>query len=256
MDFVPKRSLGTFLVVLLAVSAGCQSLGGETSTSTSTDEESEIPFLETHESTIRDAGNVTINRSTTIQRTGESSYTDDTITVTDNQSTFAQIDFESDQLLVEQESLIGSDSTVVYRNETGATFERLDGGDTYLIHPTGNELTVDIDTMVELFATETTNVERRGQGSVDGVSGTVYMVSSPDELSFGTVDADNITSFRVTYVVGDDGYATYQRVNYTAERENLTVEYTETTRITAVGSTDVEPPSWLDEARENGTVFE
>lgn len=245
--------LTVVLVAVLALTAGCQSPGGTTPTegTTATPAEETPPtetnepanssapsLFERHERTIRRAGNVTVERSSV----WTTDYNGSSILLESGSTTRA--DFESGRVYRLQQSSI-ADTSAVYRNETGAVFSLVGGR--FVSGPEWNN-TLRLDESLGPFPADESRLQSRGQGTVDGVTGTVYVLDDYEALesSPGRTDPDNVTAFRTTYVVDDRGYVAYARMNYTVERNGSATAITATARTKAVGSTTVERPAWLD----------
>ena len=265
-------SVTVALVALLALAAGCQSLSGtdsvpgteQTATTvepvgTETDSDSNqtesndtvgdtgaVTFFDTHERTLRAAGNVTVEQSrsvTDVNGPFDSSYN----------STHA-IDMARGQVLhtaYHFQGGVANQSGIrhTYRNETGAIFVRsADPG----------PLPINVNRTIEpLPVANESRLTYRGERTIDGVYGSVYVLDS-----FGALDADayrylhpeNVTEFTVTYVVDERGYVAYQRVNRTVESGDDLVRTRERLRFKNVGSTTVSRPDWADEPVGNWTA--
>ncbi|WP_436931921.1 DUF7537 family lipoprotein [Halosimplex halobium] len=271
MGLTVQRTAVLALVGALAVTAGCSGvMDGTTATPEVTDTAAWTPtesaasstatgatgtartataratatapsFLDQHIARLRAAGNVTV-RTTTEQTVSNGDQS-----VTQTQSRDVQIDFESGRVLSKFEPLAG-DGRERYRNASGATFTRL-GGDSFLGPERSEELGT--ETYAGIVAGDADALERNGTGRVDGVSGTVYTVDSIAAAGEGysNLDPENVTAFEVTYVVDDEGYVSYQRVNVTFAAEGRTVTYSSRRRFVDVGATTVPRPDWVSEAR-------
>lgn len=231
-----RRNLPLVLVVVvLALTAGCQSLNWPPGEDTSTPSQ-----FEKHEEALRQAGSATVNysyRSTSFE-SGNSSSTNKTDTT--------RIEFSTGRALQNHEPLRGDDRTR-YRDEDGDTYTKMDDTTVYL-SPSQSE-PLDINGTISPFPVTESGLENEGDGTVDGFDGTVYVAASVEDLrddQTQSLNTENVRSFRATFVVDDDGYVSYQRLNYTVVRDGVTYDIEETIRITDVGSTTVEPPEWLD----------
>ncbi|MDS0259054.1 hypothetical protein NDI56_06575 [Haloarcula sp. S1CR25-12] len=250
------RSL-VVLLALLALGAGCQAppSGPTTETEPGTPANgASVPqsFLDSHEPTVRVAGSATVNRTTLITRPVANGTESETLT----QTTLLRVAFERGRAF-ERLDPLGGDGIVRYRTENGTTYERYAGGELYY-GPQRSQPINESEALTPMLVADSA-LERRGPGTVDGVSGTVYVVTSFSALGEGvydSVDPETVTAFNATYVVDERGYVAYQRLRFTVERESGTLTVTESVRTSEVGSTSVEPPAWLDEARAQAAARE
>lgn len=251
-----RRPVLTLLLLVVVTAAGCQS---PTAPATETPRPDATPGAEptspsrwdaeTHEQTVRDAGNATIVFSKRLTGPAENRYGNGTVIETWNQSRRVLVDFESGRASESFEPL-GGTSYTSYRDETGATYQRYNHGGYYLGPERSDSIAVN-DSLRPMPA-DVSRLDNRGRGTVDGVSGTVYVVPSFAVLGDGvyeSVDPERVSRFNATYVVDDRGYVAYWRLNFTYDRGDVTLSVLESVRTTDVGSTTVDPPEWLDEAK-------
>jgi len=276
------------LVGLLAVTAGCQSLGGatpvteknvtetdatETNTTQTNVTETNAVEANTTETNVTDANssetesraeaNTTANALTesfadrhlqALRRAGNASVERTVSNPTDGdaagpllaQSRTAAASFDDGRFSSSAYLSSLSSGGVTYQTEDGNVFTiSYDSG----LTTQSTNGSVDMTAPFRLTDLNVTMLAHRGEGTVDGVNGTVYETSSFEAVgddAFPGVNAENVTAFRATFVVDERGYAAYQKLNVTATRGNKTTRAVETVRITGVGSTTVERPGWVD----------
>lgn len=258
------RTLLVVLVAVLAASAGCQSLsqtaGTETATTGDTVETEPassanravsndtgadaVTFFDTHERTLRAAGNVTVERSSSIRVVNDTG--DYTSTST------SEIDLQRGRVLRRTDYFQGGVANQrarhTYQNETGAVF---------VDFPEWLAASIDVNRTISPLPVENeSQLAYRGERTVDGVEGRVYVLDSVEALeadAYRYLQPDNVTEFEVTYVVDERGYVAYQRVNRTVESGDDIVRTRETVRFSNVGSTTVARPTWADEPVGNST---
>lgn len=259
--------LMVIVVALLALTAGCQSLGDSgpatetnatntdtpetrpTGTNTTETEQNDTTdtltesFAESHLRTLRQAGNASVSRAVRTPETDGYGYPP-----VSSWSRSAAGSFDDGRFYSQSRYPSLGASWATYQAANGTVFT-ISGGSGYTTRTANGS--VDRTAPFELTAVNVTKLEHSGQGTVAGVNGTVYETSSVEamgEAAFPGVDTANVTAFTATYVVDDRGYAAYQRLNATVDRGNQTTRAVKTVRISGVGSTTVEPPGWVDEA--------
>lgn len=232
-----SRRLAVAVVALLTLAAGCQSFGAATDETNS----SAQSLFERHQETLREAGSVTIERSSTHRTltagTGSSVLLESERTL--------RVDVESGRRYRLLQSSL-TDTSASYRTESGATF-RLIGG--RVVAGSEEDGTVVRNESLTPYPANESRLQYRGQETVDGVTGTVYVLTDYAALDgpANGPDPDNVTSFRVTYVVDERGYVAYARQSRTVEHGDSETVLTATFRASAVGSTTVERPAWVDD---------
>lgn len=263
------------LVVLLTVTAGCQTLAGTAPAAERTATEqlrtettptaSDPPadgnetgiertrdngsanetrdIFDTHERTLRRLGSATVERSwarlSFNRSTGEPipfrQFKTDTTT---------RVDFDRGRLYETTQSSLG-ETAVTYRNESGATFILYGGGG--LSGPRQTDRSA-LNASLDLFSADVEQLDRRPDTN-GNTTGTVYVLDSYEELNDTAASADpaNVTAFTATYVVDERGYIAHARLNYTIERGDSKTIVTSSVRVTGAGSTTVERPEWAKE---------
>jgi len=246
----------TLLLVVVAATAGCQS---PTAPATETPDPETTPGaepsspsgwdIETHEQTVRATGNATIVFRKQLTGPAENRYGNGTVIETWNQTRRITVDFESGRASESFEPLTGT-GYASYRDETGATYQKFNNSDYYL-GPERSD-SIGVTDSLRPMAADVSRLDNRGRGTVDGVSGIVYVVPSFEALGDGvyeSVDPERVRRFNATYVVDERGFVAYWRLNFTYDRGDVTIGIVESVRTRDAGSTTVEPPEWLDEAR-------
>lgn len=240
------RRLGpVLLVALLVVLAGCSGSGGQPYQTPLNASQLE----ENHSQALQDAGNFTYRLSTnaTIGDDDADSRLDGRTTV--------KVDTDSDALLVNTSTAFGTLS--VYQFENGTSFLRLQAGDrVQYARQTGarynaSQFTAlgvgNLTTKVNFTYNRTTTLDgetvyeyvARENGTLAGLAGANASVA----------DA-NVTSTLRFYVRPDGLVKRYQyRIDYDDVGSMMV-----TGTYTKLGSTDVSPPTWVDEARANTTA--
>jgi hypothetical protein len=98
--------------------------------------------------------------------------------------------------------------------------------------------------------------EHAGTESVDGTTTHVYEASGFESLNqsapgFGDLDEENVTSIDARVYVTGDGLVKQFEYGLTVDTEQGEASIAIEQRYVEVGSTNVEQPPWLDDAREN-----
>ncbi|MFB6270113.1 MAG: hypothetical protein ABEH83_09225 [Halobacterium sp.] len=261
-----RKQIAAIAVAALLVFAGC-SAGGDGGATTAAPETTDAPtdttatessddgpvyespldaatVADNHESAIRDAGTFTLV-STSNQTQGGQSYT-----VT---STVAA-DVETGEFLTEQQAagrvieVYGFGNGTAYRR-----VERSSGETQYAVPPqTPNASQLaggDIESFVKAFS-----FDHAGSETIDGTSTHVYEASGVEDINeseFSNLDVENVSSIDAGVYVTDDGLVKQFEYSMTVSTQNGDVSISVRQRYTDVGSTTIEQPPWLDEARAN-----
>lgn len=257
-------------VALLVLSAGCQSPSGTSPADTGQTPTSADPtdtesanrsdematnetnddavrserFFETHEQTLRDAGNVTVEFSATTR------YPESDLVGRSTDASY-RFDFDSGRAhRIITQTRIGisgpAQTSYTYRNETGSLFTKYDRR---------SATRFEINATINPQLSNESQLVYRGEKTVDGVNGSVYTLDSYDGLESGRyADPDNVIEFDITYVVDEAGYVAYQRVNMTRDWDGETVITRDRRWFESVGSTTVPRPNWADEPVGNRSV--
>lgn len=261
-----RKQIATVAVAALLVFAGCSAGGdggstttavetttagsGDTTTGSADEPIYESPLdpatvAENHEAAIRDAGTFTL-ASTSNQTQGEQSL-----------SVTASIaaDLSSGAYFSEQNASNRLVETYGYGNGTAYQRISFSGETQYVIpqqSPNVSQLASgDIQSFVNAFT-----FDHVGSESVDGTQTDVYEADGVEDLNesapgFTNLDTGNVTSIDARVYVTQDGLVKQFEYGLTVETESGEATIAIEQRYVDVGSTTVEQPPWLDEAREN-----
>ncbi|WP_254536323.1 DUF7537 family lipoprotein [Halomarina litorea] len=256
------RQTATLCCIALVLLAGCSGVpgfGGGGEAYTAADEPLNTSTLqEDHTENLRDAGSFTVTLN------GSSAVGNDT----SSQQTVIRADLEANRTYQRSQvdqSLRGQSSGVVSELY-------LDNGSGYarFVLGSGNQSqaqyqTVDLSqlppgssapserflTLDQSFAiTEGANWTQQGTESFRGTTVTRYTIEgdyNESALTGGT--AANVSDFEATLLVTADGTVRSFGFNATVEQQGRTVNASNTIVVSDIGSTSVEEPDWLDEAR-------
>lgn len=266
-----KRTTTTILLVAFVVLAGCVGGVGDASETTakstveSTDstvnrtnaangtaEPNEHPLADgstnrEHAAALKNAGSFTVRTNVTM-RGSESD-----VLPFRNVTTYA--DVSSGELLTRERTLFtGSSST--YAAPDGTQYRRVEqsvGGSPEYRRPTVTRNASDyLDSAPGWFA-DAYDYSYEGTTTLDGERVHVYTVTTVDQwedpsAAPGTYGPENVTDLDVRTHVTDAGLV--KQFTFHVEREYDGERVTTDMRIefTDIGTTEVEPPSWLDEA--------
>lgn len=262
-----RKQIAAIGVAVLLVFAGCSAGGdgggttaapettgtapGDTTTATDTEPVYDSPLdaatvAENHESAIRDAGTFTLV-STSNQTQGDQSF---------GVTSSIAADLETGEYFSRQNA--NSRIVETYGFGNGTAYQRLElsENETRYVVPqqstnTSQLATGNIRSFVNAFA-----FDHVGTESVDDTSTHVYEASGFEDLNqsasgFGDLSEENVTSIDARVYVTDDGLVKQFEYSVSVSTENGEATVGVQQRYTDVGSTTVEQPSWLDEAREN-----
>lgn len=262
-----RKQIAAIAVVALLVFAGC-SAGGDGDATTAAPETTDAPadatttesdgdgpiyesplesntVAENHESAIRDAGTFTL-ASTSNQSQGEQSRSiESTVTV----------DLSSGEYFSQRDA--GAQLIETYAYGNGTAYQRLtfNNQSQYSIPQrtsnTSQLASGDIGSFVNGF-----QFDHAGTESVDGTETDVYEASGFEDLNqsaegFGELDEENVTSIDARVYVADSGLVKQFEYSLVIQTENGEASIEIQQRYTDIGSTTVEQPPWLDEARTN-----
>lgn len=263
-----RRKIITVAVVALLVFSGCSAIngggGGDGTTTqtgpdgTTTSDAGDVsdPIYETpldgetvaenHEAVVADANSFTLV-STSNQSQGDRSAS--------SQSTLKGV-YDSGEYSSVQEARGRTVEQYVFAN--GSAYQRLEqsSGDTQYTVPrrTANASTIasgQIPSFVDAFEYEFVGTE-----TVDGTETQVYEASGVSDLNtsapgFSELDTENVTNVGAHLYITEDGLVKQfgYELSLTTDGQEASVEVSQ--RFTNLGETTVEPPEWIDEAREN-----
>lgn len=266
-----RKQIATIAVVVLLVFAGCNTGGsGDTTTTapgttaappndTTTVDEADPMYdspldaeavAQNHEVAIRNTSTFTLV-STSNQSQGNQS-----ITVVSS----IAVNQETGEVFLQQNTSTGVVET--YTTGNGTTYQRQELAENETRYavlqemPTAAQLAGgDVQPFVNAFEFDYT-----GTNSVDGTSTDVYAASGVKDLNasapgFGNVDAANVSSVDARVYVTNDGLVKqfdYSLTTSTGPGGGVTINVQQ--RYTEMGSTTVEAPAWLDDARNNTTA--
>ncbi|WP_121820645.1 DUF7537 family lipoprotein [Halostella salina] len=246
-----RTTLATLFVGVLVLTAGCSAAGifggggdgdnGSIEPYTDSGDELDGEMLnESHTEAIESAGSYTLGYNVTLSGSNSSLV----------QNTRGQVDLENDrQYAVQFVSLFGNRTTYRYTAD-GTTYQRIvpENGETQ--YQTSNGSTTASP------AINTNNVdafewEQQGTETVDGVGVTRYEATGVANYSaLPTAPSEaNASDVSATLLVSEDGVMHEYTLDYTQESSGATQEISLRYAATEVGSTTVEEPDWLDEAR-------
>ncbi|WP_135821170.1 DUF7537 family lipoprotein [Halostella litorea] len=251
-----RGTVATLLVAMLVLTAGCSAgglLGGgdgngngdSGSIEPYTDSGDELTgemVNESHTSAIQSAGSYTLESNVSLTGADSSLV----------QNAHGQVDLENDrQYAVQFASLFGNRTTYRYTADN-TTYQRIvpeDGETQYQTSEGGQIANPSINTdNVDAFEWEQQGTEtHEGVGvtryEATGVANYTALPTSPAE--------ENVSDVSATLLVSEDGVMHEYRVDYTQEGSGSTQEISLRYAVTDVGSTTVEEPGWLDEARNS-----
>jgi hypothetical protein len=261
-----RTQIAAIAVASLLIFAGCSAGGDGGATTTPAPETTTVPgdtttapddgpiyespldaatVAQNHEAAVRDAGTFTLE-STSNQSQGDQSFSVTSSIAADRSTGEYRSEQNASSRLVE---------TYGYGN--GTAYQRLEfSGETQYVvprqTPNASQLaTGDIRSFVNAF-----EFEHVGSESVDGTPTDVYEASGFESLNqsapgFGDLDEENVTSIDARVYVTDDGLVKQFEYGLTVDTEQGDASIAVQQRYVGVGSTTVEAPPWLDEAREN-----
>lgn len=265
-----RKQMAAIAVAALLVFAGC-SAGGDGDATTAPPETTDVPadattatdsggdspiyespldattVAENHESAIRDAGTFTL-ASTSNQSQGEQSRTVDST---------VSVDLSSGEYFSQRDA--GAQVVETYAYGNGTTYQRLsfENQSRYSIPQrttnTSQLASGDIGSFVDAFQFDHVSTE-----SVEDTETDVYEASGFEDLNqsadgFGGLDEENVTSIDARVYVADSGLVKQFEYSLVIQTGNGEASISIQQRYTDIGSTTVEQPPWLDEARENTT---
>lgn len=256
-----RKQIAAIAVAALLVFAGC-SAGGDGGATTTAAETTgttggdaspvyESPLdgqtvAENHEAIIRDAGTFTLV-STSNQTQGDQSFVVNSTTA---------VDMDSGEYFSRQETQGRSVEEYGYGNDTAFRKLSVASGETQYSVPeqtpnTSQLAGSQIASFVDAFALSHTGTE-----AVDGTETHVYEATGVEELNesapgFSEIDVENVTSIDAQVYVTDDGLVKRFAYSLSMSTDQGNVSLGVDQRYAEIGSTAVEQPPWLDDAREN-----
>lgn len=254
-----KRLLAVALVGLLVASAGCAQIpgmGGDGGDDGSSDID---PYTESGDEL--DGETVSTDHVAAIEDAGSYTY-DVTFEAADGESSLSidahiEADMESDEAYSVQESNFFGNQTTYKYTSGNVTYERSvsEGDEENAQYKTSDDSRVEpVNTTPSFEPTLVDGVEWSQEGTEerDGVGVTRYEstgVANVTALVGAGTDAENVTNVSATMLVDADGVVRQYDLTYTVEEGDSETTVTYEVSTSAVGSTSVEEPDWLDEAR-------
>lgn len=241
------RQFGPVLLVVLVVLAGCSGSGGQPYQTPLNSTQVE----QSHTQALEESGSFTYRLTT------NTSFGDEQASSSLSGGTTVKVDTESDALAVNTTTALGNLS--VYQFGNGTAFLRLTMGDRTQ-YARGDDGRYNASQFTHLGLgnlTESVNFTHNGTATVEGDTVHEYVAHENQTLSalagtnttMGGSDA-NVTSTLRVYVRSDGLVKKYR---YHVAYEGVgTMDVTG--RYTDLGSTDVSPPPWLDDAKANTTA--
>lgn len=257
------RQTAALCCIALVLLAGCSGVpglgGGGGEAYTAADEPLNTTALQAdHTENLREAGSFTVRLNGT-STVGNDTSTQQTVIRADLESNRTYQRSQVDQSLAGQSS--GVESELYVDNGTGYARFVLGSGnqsqaqyqtvDLSQLPPGSSAPSEQFLTLDQYFAiTEGANWTQQGTESFRGTTVTRYTIEgdyNESALTGGT--AANVTDFGATLLVTGDGTVRSFGFNATVEQQGRAVNVSNTIVVTDVGSTAVEEPDWLDEAR-------
>lgn len=235
------RTRAMAVLVILVVTAGCLAAPGVDDASAA--ELDASTAAAEHEQALETAGSYTYTVEASATLDGQSAGTS-TIT--------AAVDIEADRARVESESLLGPVTAYV---ENGSVYQRIGTEEPrYQTADSDVEAAEVVSSDVAAVVSNHTFAPN-GTASVNGERVRTYEANSTGEnatLRQDLGDGIVVETVEASLSVNDDGVVVRQQVvaAVSIEGEQSVGTYTRTVTYTDVGSTTVERPSWLDDARE------
>jgi len=263
-----RKQIAAIAVAALLVFAGCSAGGdgGTTTTAAETtgttvdgDGDGETPVYESpldgatvaenHEAIVQDAGTFTL--------VSTSNQTQDDQSFVVNSST--QVDLESGEYYSNQETQGRSVEQYSYGNGTAYQNLSISSGETQYSVPEQTPNASDLAGSQIASFVDTFALSHAGTETVDGTETHVYEASGVEDLNesapgFSDIDAGNITNVDAQVYVTDDGLVKRFVYSLALSTDQGNVSLAVDQQYVDVGSTTVEQPAWLDEARENTTA--
>lgn len=234
------RTRAVAVLALLVLSAGCLAAPG--ATGASGDDLDASTVAADHDRALEDAGSYTYTVEASATVDGESAG---------SSSLSAAVDVEADRARVESESTLGPVTAYV---ENGSVYQRV-GSD-----PPQYQ-TLDGDVVAgELVSSDVAgfvanhSFEPNGTATVDGQDVRRYEARSTGENATIRQDLGErivVDAVEATMSVNEDGVVVRQRTtaNLSIQDGQSTGTYTRTVTYADVGSTAIDRPPWLDDAR-------
>lgn len=265
-----RKQIATIAVAALLVFAGCSGGGGGGATTTAPEATGDAPttttagaggdavyespldaatVAENHESLVRDANTFTL-RSTSNQSQGPQAIT--------IESSIAA-NLESGEYYSVQNA--SGQNVEVYSYGNGTAYQRTSfaGGDAQYSVPRQTANTSQLaGAQVESFVNSFT-FSHAGAESVDGTEADVYEASGVESLNesasgFSGLDTENVTSIDARVYITSEGLVKQFEYDLAVSTQNGEASISVRQRYVDVGSTTVEAPAWLGEARENASA--
>lgn len=254
------RTAGVVALVLAVALAGCSGLTGGDGTPSATDAGPNggpdggavdtDAILSAHTDALDSAGSYTTNATIAINGSGP---------VAGTQSVDYLVDTENDQAMLRQTfqgatvvQYTAGDTTYLRQSQGGNATYRVASepyGDGFqALTPVNTSQAANLAGLGSVLGNVT--YEQTGSGTVDGVAVTQYEASGSDAINLGN-NPGNVTGFESTLAVADDsGVVQSLTLSISIEQQGQTQEQDIEVTTSAVGSTTVPEPDWLDEARE------
>ncbi|MFC7167703.1 DUF7537 family lipoprotein [Halospeciosus flavus] len=225
------------LVAALVVGAGCAAMpGGETKPYETPLNGSEME--QKHATVLQEAGSYTYELNYSSSFSGQSFL---------GTNVSAQVDTESDAAFFATNSSLGP--IEVYVPPNGSAYQRIGTGEEARYRQIQQRPNLSQFARLDLTnLTAKTNFTANGTTTIDGETVWVYESSANESLSMADSVFEHANS-SVTLYVRSDGLVKRTTVTVTAGSGDTSGSLTLTRTFRKVGSTMVEEPAWLDEAK-------
>lgn len=220
------------------------STGTDATTNSNSHPLSDGSIVADHATALRAAENFTVRTNTTIRESGTNEF--------GYQNGTARVDVTTGEAL-NRVSTTQVGAQITYVAPDGRAYQRTEyyeGASPDYYQPSSDYgVTKQVESAPKWFV-DAYNYTYDGTTTVDGTSVHEYTVTSVDQLAdrgetLMGYNPDNATDIDVRLTVTDEGRV--HELNYRLELEGDTIRLQKT--YTALGATEVESPSWLDEAK-------
>ena len=255
-----KRLLTVALVGLFVASAGCAQIPGMGGGDGGDGGSSDIAAY-TESGDELDGETVSSDHAAALEETDSFTY-EVTFEAADGESSLSidahvEADTESDEAYSVQESNFLGNQTAYKYTSGNATYEKTvrEGDEENAQYTTSEDGAVEpVNTTPSFQASLVDGLEwsQEGTEELNGVGVTRYEstgVANVTALVGAGTDAGNVTNVSATMLVDADGVVRRYDLTYTVVEADSETTVTYEVETTDVGSTSVEEPDWLDEAR-------
>ncbi|PSQ27832.1 hypothetical protein BRD03_06375 [Halobacteriales archaeon QS_9_68_17] len=256
-----KRLLTVALVGLLVASAGCAQIpgiGGDGGDGDGGSSDIE-PYAESGDEL--DGETVSSDHAAALQEAGSFTY-EVSLEAADGESSLSinarvEADVENDEAYSVQESNLFGNQTAYKYTSGDSTYEKtVRGSDEenaqYATSEDGQVQPVNTTPSFEASLVDGLEWSQEGTEEQNGVGVTRYEstgVANVTALAGAGTDAENVSDASATMYLDADGVVRQYDLTYTVQEGDSETAVTYEVETTGVGSTSVEEPDWLDEAR-------